>query len=111
MLLPPELCFDMGLVLHEVATNSMKYGSLGGTEGAIRVNWSIGPVSDEADVFRFAWQDPHAVGPTPSKGSGFGSKLMGAIMDQKWNGRLTVQQTPGFRLSVEIPIPHDVTER
>lgn len=33
--LPLELCFDLGLVLNELCTNAVKYGSLGRRDGEV----------------------------------------------------------------------------
>lgn len=110
VLLPPELCFDMGLVLHEVATNSMKYGTLGRDEGAVSVTWSNSQRSEAADIFRFTWDDTLPAEPNPARGSGFGSKLIRAIVEQKWNGRLAVENQSGFRLSLDIPVSRSAAE-
>jgi two-component sensor histidine kinase len=104
VLLEPELCFDMGLVLHELATNSVKYGTLGKDEGAVSVKWSFGPRSAGSKVFTLDWDDPLPTHPKPARGTGFGSKLMSAIIERKWNGVATVADVPHFRITLEIPI-------
>ncbi|MDP3897804.1 MAG: sensor histidine kinase, partial [Mesorhizobium sp.] len=101
---PPELCFDMGLVLHELATNSAKYGTLGREEGAISVKWTFLPRPDGSTVFCFDWDDPLSTYAEPTKGGGFGSKLIGALVERKWNGTVTIAQTSNFRISMEVPL-------
>lgn len=105
ILLPPELCFDMGLVLHELATNSVKYGSLGRDYGTIGVEWSLHPGSDQSRLFRFDWNDPESTVSGPiSKGSGFGSKLMSALIERKWSGVVTIADACPFRITFSIPV-------
>ena len=106
ILLPPELCFDMGLVVHELATNSMKYGTLGKDAGTIRVSWSFHPGKDGSKVFYFDWDDPLSTSKTPATGSGFGTKLMSALIERKWNGVVTIDQDSRFKTTIEIPILH-----
>lgn len=105
VLLPPELCFDMGLVLHELATNSVKYGTLGQDDGTISANWSFRSRSDGKRVFWFEWDDPQpkSSGATV-KPSGFGSKLISAVVERKWGGLVTTAENPQFRITFEIPV-------
>lgn len=105
ILLHPDLCFDMGLVLHELATNSIKYGTLGKTDGAIIAEWGYRSESDGARIFCFGWTDAGS-SPTPaSQGMGFGSKLISALIEQKWKGTITLATFPHFSVRFEIPYP------
>lgn len=104
VLLPPELCFDMGLVLHELATNSMKYGTLGREDGTISVRWSHRTRPDGTRVFWFDWNDPLSTVRAPVRGGGFGSKLIGALVERKWSGAATIADASNFRITLEIPV-------
>jgi PAS domain S-box-containing protein len=49
----PELAQSLALILHELATNAIKYGALSVPEGRVRVRWSsISPAQ-----LRFSWQE------------------------------------------------------
>lgn len=104
VLLPPELCFDMGLVLHELATNSVKYGTLGKDGGTVSVEWSYGRRSDGTRLFRLIWDDPLPGCETPAKGTGFGAKLMRALIEGKWNGTVAVADAANFRITMDVPV-------
>lgn len=105
ILLPPELCFDMGLVLHELATNSVKYGSLGRDGGTVAVEWSFEPSSSELRAFRLEWNDSDLAPPAEFEvKTGFGSKLIRALVERKWNGVVRVAKDANFRISFEIPL-------
>lgn len=104
ILLPPELCFDMGLVIHELATNSVKYGSLGTDRGKIAIKWSLTPRSDGQNVFRFEWEDVRSISPAVAGGGGFGSKLISALIERKWEGTVMVSRETGFKTRLEVPV-------
>ncbi len=104
ILLRPELCFDMGLVLHELATNSMKYGTLGAEDGTVSIKWSYGRNQDGGRTFEFQWEDPLSNLQSTSSGSGFGSKLIRALVEDKWNGVATVSGCSNYLIALKIPI-------
>jgi len=106
ILLPPELCFDMGLVLHELATNSMKYGTLGKGDGSISLKWYFRPQAEGSQLFCFDWDDPLSMAETSAKNMGFGSKLVSALIEQKWSGIITVGNASHFSISFEVPVAH-----
>lgn len=65
------------LLLHELATNSVKHGSLGSETGNIQLSWSL---SDEGD-FTMIWQErggPAVTPPVRENGAGIVSKLIAA---------------------------------
>ena len=73
--LPPDLATPLGLVIHELATNALKYGALSSKTGTLKLDWAF--IGDGAGPeLQFRWQE--AGGPTvqlPSK-QGFGSYLI-----------------------------------
>lgn len=104
ILLPPELCFDMGLVLHELATNSMKYGSLGMKTGTVALEWRYEGPPDSAGTFSFSWRDPAETRRNMAKGVGFGSRLMSALIERKWEGTIARGKGKGFEVTMNIPL-------
>ncbi|MDP2119153.1 MAG: hypothetical protein Q8K28_04550 [Hoeflea sp.] len=42
--------------------------------------------------------------PTSATGTGFGSKLMKALIERKWNGAVTVDEESSFTLTIEISL-------
>jgi two-component sensor histidine kinase len=85
ILLPADLSFDLSLVLHELATNATKYGSFASKgSGQVRVSWNVDRLTDH-EVFHFEWHDP-LDGPVMPVGPGFGTRLLTAIIEKKWQG-------------------------
>ena len=68
----------MAMVLHELATNAMKYGALICDEGRVEVSWRVLPGVEPRVELR--WEEsggPAVVGPTRS---GFGSRMIERAM-------------------------------
>jgi len=101
--LPAELAFDLSLLLHELATNSLKYGGLSTTDGMIDLRWRI-EKSSEGSNFLLEWSDSQTVS-TQARGTGFGSKLKRALVETKWRGTMVVTSEGPYRFSCQIPLP------
>lgn len=75
ILLGPKAGLSLSLLLHELATNAQKYGSLSNDVGSIIVEWSVGDVSGVSQL-SLTWREsggPAVVEPTSK---GFGSRLI-----------------------------------
>jgi len=107
VLLPPELCFDLSLILHELSTNAAKYGALSRDQGQVDVSWQISPSgAQEAYTFRLEWSDPFTGQPQQARGrAGFGTKLMRLLIERKWKGTIEEQAGgEGYRFAFTIPL-------
>lgn len=72
----PKGALSLSLVLHELATNALKYGALSNDTGRILLHWKIEGAT-ENQVFTLTWEEtggPPLAG-TPGR-TGFGSKLI-----------------------------------
>lgn len=73
--LGPKAGLSLSLVLHELTTNAMKYGSLSNADGGVSVVWSVDE-KDDVPALTITWTE--AGGPPvvePSR-RGFGSRLI-----------------------------------
>jgi two-component sensor histidine kinase len=61
--------------LHELATNSAKYGALSNTTGKVKVSWTIEP-DQSGSVLNFRWQESGGPPVSPPTRQGFGSQLL-----------------------------------
>jgi len=92
----PSMSTSLALLLHEFATNSVKYGGLGAPQGKIAVNWAI----DDPHV-RLDWIENAAGQAATSTEKGFGSVLVdatvrsiGGEIERNWrDGALTISLT------------------
>jgi PAS domain S-box-containing protein len=70
------------LVLHELATNAAKYGSMSAPDGTVAIEWRIVPKEPE-DRLRFSWVERGGpVVAAPAK-TGFGTLLMGSLAEAR----------------------------
>lgn len=74
LLLSATTAQGFALILHELATNAAKHGSLSGQTGTISVQWSheAGPPS----ALFFSWRERGGPPASPPKRKGFGTKLL-----------------------------------
>jgi two-component system, chemotaxis family, CheB/CheR fusion protein len=75
ILLPADVATPFGLILHELATNAAKHGSLSISGGSIHVSWTVN-LGDNQRVLTFVWNE-NGGPPAPRPGrSGLGTRLI-----------------------------------
>jgi two-component sensor histidine kinase len=109
ILLPADLSFDLALILHELSTNSTKYGVLGSPEGRVEISWSLERGEGAERVLSVVWRDPLAgrTEPRERRGSGFGAKLLKALIERKWRGSIDVDTSQGYCLRCTLRFAQD----
>lgn len=75
VVLGPRAALGLTLVLHELATNAVKYGSLASPAGIVTLSWRVDEI-DGASQFRLRWQESGGPPVTPPSRRGFGSRLI-----------------------------------
>jgi two-component system CheB/CheR fusion protein len=81
--LPPEIATPFGLVLHELATNAAKHGSLSRPTGTVSLSWSL-DTRDAPHVLTVKWHEKNGPPMKDDAKPGFGSTLIdGAIPNAK----------------------------
>ncbi|GBQ93150.1 hypothetical protein GCM10007866_02040 [Gluconobacter albidus] len=73
--LGPDTATSFSMVLHELATNAMKYGALSVPQGKVSLNWTI--TGAEA-VMTLTWREAGGPSVTPPERTGFGVRLLKA---------------------------------
>ncbi|WP_454855621.1 sensor histidine kinase [Rhizobium binxianense] len=71
VLLAPPLVLSLSLVIHELATNAIKYGALSNESGRIRIAWE-----HAADRIELKWIEQGGPPVVPPNRRGFGSRLI-----------------------------------
>jgi PAS domain S-box-containing protein len=71
----------MTLVLHELATNAVKYGALSNTTGRVRIDWTIEEGSNGARL-HFCWEERGGPVVKEPRERGFGSRLIGVSLEE-----------------------------
>jgi two-component sensor histidine kinase len=92
------------LLVHELATNALKYGAFSNATGRVAVSWSIAGQAYAAHL-TFRWQETDGPPVSAPQGKGFGSKLLESALPTGPSepARLTFDAT-GFTYEVEIPM-------
>ncbi|MDB5393757.1 MAG: hypothetical protein JWM91_1263 [Rhodospirillales bacterium] len=106
---------SLGLAVHELATNAIKYGALSNDRGRIAISWWE-KIDDGVAVFHFLWREsggPPVVLPSIK---GFGSQLIEGQLAWAFEGHVEVRYMPSgliCRLTapvakLELPLPASV---
>ena len=97
VMLPAKRITPLGLVLHELTTNAVKYGAWK-NEGTVNVSWSV-----EDGRVKLTWQEIGAELEELPERTGFGSLLMTSAARQ-FGGSFERDFTRnGLRVSIELP--------
>ncbi|MCJ2012411.1 chemotaxis protein CheB [Methylobacterium sp. J-076] len=89
---------SLAMILHEWATNSVKYGALGSDDGALSVTWER-----VEDGLTLTWSERTARTAGPSPGRGFGSLLVEMSLRQLEASMEREQDGAGLRLALVLP--------
>lgn len=73
--LGPKTSLSLALLLHELATNAVKYGALSAPAGGVEVRWAIETGGD--DRLALTWRERGGPPVAPPARKGFGSRLIG----------------------------------
>ena len=103
VVLPADLCFDLGLVLHELATNSSKYGAFASDEGRVKLHWSV-ETGEDRQEFVLTWRDSMRQPTAQVPSTGFGAKLIRQLVESKWHGKVTTELQPTFSCRLSLPL-------
>ncbi|QTL03483.1 PAS domain-containing protein [Aquabacter sp. L1I39] len=98
----PQAIQALSLILHELATNAVKYGALSNGEGRIRIGWRR---DEEAGLLRLGWQESGGPPVASKPARGYGSQLMEASATQGLGGRVEFGFAPeGLRVEIIAPL-------
>jgi CheY-like chemotaxis protein len=99
IILSPEKAQNIALAVHELATNSAKYGALSVTAGTLDVHWE-----NAGGVLTLRWLE--AGGPpvrTPTS-QGFGTRIMNASIKHQIGGNVVWDwRSTGLHCTIQIP--------
>jgi two-component sensor histidine kinase len=73
--LNPKAALSLALVIHELGTNAVKYGSLSATGGKVEITWNIDRSQREPRLM-LTWQESNGPAVLPATHRGFGSLLI-----------------------------------
>lgn len=99
--LGPRAALSLSLMLHELATNAIKYGALSVSDGRIEFGWVV---NDDPDGTLVAhWNERGGPLVTPPEHKGFGSRLIGMGLLGRGGVKLNFD-TEGLSAEFEAPL-------
>jgi two-component sensor histidine kinase len=108
VLLDPQLSLNLGLVLHELATNARKYGALSHAEGKVAVSWDV---KLESRLLKIRWQESGGPKVKPPERTGFGTVLVERVARSAEDAEAGIRFLPeGILCTICVPLPPAETE-
>ena len=103
--LAPGQVLPLALILHEIATNAIKYGALSAPRGRVEVDWEVDP--DERRL-RLHWRELGGPAVKPPARRGFGSRLIDFAATRELGGMAELTFAPdGLTATIELPLSQD----
>lgn len=91
---------SLSMAMHELATNSMKYGALSAASGEVTVRWTLDPI-DADQCLRLRWTESGGPHVAPPERRGFGSRLIEEVLAEDFGGKVSLCYAPeGLRFEL-----------
>jgi PAS domain S-box-containing protein len=99
LMLKPEAAQNIGLALHELATNALAYGALSYDCGEVALSWRL-----HNGRFLVEWRESGGPRVSPPRREGFGHKVIKRLVPQALDGETTLNFSPeGFVWTLSAP--------
>jgi two-component sensor histidine kinase len=109
VLLPARMVTPIGLIIHELATNAVKYGALSVETGTVDIRWETAGSEADMQLLTMSWIEtggPAITAETAASG-GFGSQMttlaagqLGGAIEREW-------PEAGAVVRLKFPLPRD----
>jgi two-component sensor histidine kinase/CheY-like chemotaxis protein len=102
--LQPATAQTLALALHELVTNSAKYGALSTHAGRLNINWQV-----DRDILKMVWEEKD--GPVVEKPAsrGFGTRSVIAAIESQLGGRAEFDwRSEGLICRLSVPLTPDI---
>ena len=101
--LTAEAAQAIGLALHELATNAVKYGALSVPDGAISITWEVDEAQSTGGL-KLDWRESGGPLVTTPKRTGFGHVVMKTLVEQTVKGTVVIDfASEGLLWSLQAP--------
>jgi PAS domain S-box-containing protein len=111
IMLRPEAAEAIGLALHELATNAVKYGAISVPGGHVAISWAFEDHGIEPRRLLVNWIERDGPTVTPPSRKGFGHIVFERLVTKSLNGSVAIDFAPeGLIWKLSIPTINLVTE-
>ncbi|ALK09441.1 CheR family methyltransferase [Blastochloris viridis] len=104
----PRAALSLGMALHELATNAVKYGAFSNDMGTVSVSWDANQ-PDTQDHLTIRWVERGGPAVVPPNRRGFGSDLLEKNLSHDLDARIDLRFEPaGVECDIVIPLSNNV---
>jgi two-component sensor histidine kinase len=105
--LPGNLVLTLALVVHELATNAVKYGALSVRSGRVELAWEV-TFADGEPTLRLEWRERDGPAVSVPARRGFGSRFIQRAAGHEAHGTAELDFLPeGVRCRLSFPLGHE----
>ena len=105
--LEPDPTFSLSAALHELSANAIKHGSLSRPKGRLELNWSVA-CTERGTILTLDWKERNGPPARRPRRSGFGSRLIGLVIERQMNGAVHRSYTrEGLSVRLVVPLTHE----
>lgn len=102
VVLAPHTIMSLGLIMHEMATNAVKYGALSVPTGQVRVSWLV---EDGGKMLRIKWTESGGPPVATPAASGYGTRLIQSAAAYNLHGQVELEYAiDGLKAEIVIPL-------
>jgi PAS domain S-box-containing protein len=105
--LQPATAQTLAMALHELVTNSAKYGALSTVVGRLSIDWKV-----EADALKMLWEERNGPAVAEPVSRGFGTRSVIASIESQLGGHAEFDWRPeGLICRLSVPLKQIATSR
>ena len=99
-----DIAIPVGMALHELASNSSKYGALSRPQGRLEVRWTLGTAGDD-QIVNLDWLERGGPAVEEPKRRGFGTTLLEKVVAVQCNAKVELNyHRDGLRFAMALPV-------
>ena len=101
----PRYVLALGMAIHELTTNAVKYGALATENGRIDIRWRVAATDDDTRVLALEWRESGGPPVAETRRSGFGTRLIAGGISRELGGTVDLTFPPdGVRCALRVPL-------
>jgi two-component sensor histidine kinase len=89
-----DAAVNLGMIIHELATNACKYGSLSNDSGSLSVRWSAARGQDGRQQIQLTWTETGGPSTAAPEQRGFGTTLIDRLVRGPLRGEVATEYRP-----------------